>query len=61
MKSSIDHKDLRHLSVEESINTYGGNSQPCLLPTIGITIPLGIKAATYLIDLYVKHSLFLNY
>ena len=53
--------NIRNLSVEDSVNIYGGNTQPCLLPPIGLTIPLAYKAAPYLIELYIKHSLFLNF
>ena len=62
MKSSINLKDLRHLSVEESVNIYGGNTQQgSIFFPIAVANELGSRAAPYLIDLYLKYSMFLNF
>jgi hypothetical protein len=62
MKTSILTKDLRQLSVDESANTCGGTVQPDLIFfPVAIGNKLGTWAAPYLVDIYLKTSMFLNF
>ncbi len=62
MISSKQFLKFNQLSVDESIKTIGGNTQQNLifLP-IAIGVEIVSKVEPYLVDLYVRNSLFLNF